>query len=43
MGDRSGSVSPNPHDSIKLPERPKLLEALGPGLITGASEFCELE
>src|SRR5476649_1368241 len=29
---------PNPEGSVKLPERPKLLQVLGPGLITGASD-----
>ncbi len=29
---------PNPPDFIKQPERPKLLQILGPGLITGASD-----
>jgi NRAMP (natural resistance-associated macrophage protein)-like metal ion transporter len=29
---------PNPHDAVKQPERPKLLQVLGPGLITGASD-----
>src|ERR1700756_1416889 len=26
------------HEDVKQPERPKLLEVLGPGLITGASD-----
>jgi NRAMP (natural resistance-associated macrophage protein)-like metal ion transporter len=30
--------APNPQGDIKLPERPKLLQVLGPGLITGASD-----
>ena len=30
--------APNPHEAVKQPERPKLLEVLGPGLITGASD-----
>jgi NRAMP (natural resistance-associated macrophage protein)-like metal ion transporter len=30
--------APNPHDDVKQPERPKLLQVLGPGLITGASD-----
>ena len=30
--------SPNPAGSVKQPARPKLLEVLGPGLITGASD-----
>jgi len=29
---------PNPPDAVKLPTRPKILEILGPGLITGASD-----
>ncbi|HTK35314.1 MAG TPA: divalent metal cation transporter [Caulobacteraceae bacterium] len=29
---------PNPHEKVKQPERPKLLQVLGPGLITGASD-----
>ena len=28
----------NAHDDVKQPERPKLLQLLGPGLITGASD-----
>jgi NRAMP (natural resistance-associated macrophage protein)-like metal ion transporter len=32
------SAEPNPPDSVKQPERPKLLQVLGPGLITGASD-----
>jgi NRAMP (natural resistance-associated macrophage protein)-like metal ion transporter len=37
MTDRSaGSKLPNP--DVKQPERPKLLQVLGPGLITGASD-----
>ena len=28
----------DPHEAVKQPERPKLLEVLGPGLITGASD-----
>jgi len=30
--------APNPHEDVKQPERPKLLQVLGPGLITGASD-----
>ena len=30
--------APNPHRDVKQPERPKLLQVLGPGLITGASD-----
>ena len=31
-------AAPNPHDTVKQPERPKLRQLLGPGLITGASD-----
>jgi NRAMP (natural resistance-associated macrophage protein)-like metal ion transporter len=31
-------AQPNPPDVVKQPERPKLLQVLGPGLITGASD-----
>ena len=31
-------AAPNPHDTVKQPERPKLRQVLGPGLITGASD-----
>ena len=31
-------ATPNPHEDVKQPERPKLLQVLGPGLITGASD-----
>jgi NRAMP (natural resistance-associated macrophage protein)-like metal ion transporter len=31
-------AAPNPPGSVKQPERPKLLQVLGPGLITGASD-----
>jgi NRAMP (natural resistance-associated macrophage protein)-like metal ion transporter len=31
-------AEPNPPDFVKQPERPKLLQVLGPGLITGASD-----
>jgi NRAMP (natural resistance-associated macrophage protein)-like metal ion transporter len=31
-------AAPNPHEDVKQPERPKLLQVLGPGLITGASD-----
>jgi NRAMP (natural resistance-associated macrophage protein)-like metal ion transporter len=31
-------ATPNPPTAIKLPDRPKLLQVLGPGLITGASD-----
>jgi NRAMP (natural resistance-associated macrophage protein)-like metal ion transporter len=30
--------TPNPPEAVKQPERPKLLQVLGPGLITGASD-----
>ncbi|MGZ6027308.1 MAG: NRAMP family divalent metal transporter [Caulobacteraceae bacterium] len=32
------SAEPNTPDEIKQPDRPKLLQVLGPGLITGASD-----
>ena len=31
-------AAPNPHEAVKQPERPKLRQLLGPGLITGASD-----
>jgi NRAMP (natural resistance-associated macrophage protein)-like metal ion transporter len=31
-------AAPNPHKNVKQPETPKLLQVLGPGLITGASD-----
>ncbi len=31
-------AAPNPPAAVKQPERPKMLEVLGPGLITGASD-----
>ena len=31
-------AAPNPHEAVKQPERPKLRQVLGPGLITGASD-----
>ncbi|MDE1174853.1 MAG: divalent metal cation transporter [Parvibaculaceae bacterium] len=31
-------AEPNPSEIVKQPERPKLLQILGPGLITGASD-----
>ena len=31
-------AAPNPHDAAEQPERPKLRQVLGPGLITGASD-----
>ncbi len=38
--DNSGKLAgePNPPGDVKQPERPKLLQVLGPGLITGASD-----
>jgi NRAMP (natural resistance-associated macrophage protein)-like metal ion transporter len=38
MSDVIGLAEPNPPDQVKQPERPKLLQVLGPGLITGASD-----
>src|SRR5665213_3296723 len=43
MADSADSPPPNPQDpdpqdEIKQPDRPKLLQVLGPGLITGASD-----
>ena len=38
MSEPVGSAAPNPHEDVKQPERPKLLQVLGPGLITGASD-----
>ncbi|HMI19945.1 MAG TPA: divalent metal cation transporter [Sphingomonas sp.] len=32
------AATPNPPEAVKQPERPKLLQVLGPGLITGASD-----
>src|ERR1700710_452228 len=37
MADPAGASS-NPPGAVKQPERPKLLQVLGPGLITGASD-----
>lgn len=34
----TGSAAPTPDEGIKQPDRPKLLQVLGPGLITGASD-----
>src|SRR5579872_7389956 len=34
----AGNTSVSERSGIKLPERPKLIEVLGPGLITGASD-----
>ncbi|WP_309606542.1 divalent metal cation transporter [Phenylobacterium sp.] len=38
MTDPSRPAAPNAHRDVKQPERPKLLQVLGPGLITGASD-----
>ncbi len=38
MSDPIDTAAPNPDGFVKLPERPKLLQVLGPGLITGASD-----
>ncbi|HLZ75586.1 divalent metal cation transporter [Phenylobacterium sp.] len=38
MADSADSPPPNAPDDIKQPDRPKLLQVLGPGLITGASD-----
>jgi NRAMP (natural resistance-associated macrophage protein)-like metal ion transporter len=38
MTEVSAPGVPNPHEAVKQPERPKLLQVLGPGLITGASD-----
>src|SRR5674476_1113014 len=38
MTDNETPAAPNPEEAVKQPERPKLLEVLGPGLITGASD-----
>ena len=38
MSDAIGLAEPNPPDQVKQPERPKLLQVLGPGLIAGASD-----
>ena len=32
------AASPNPPDAVKQPQRPRLRDVLGPGLITGASD-----
>jgi NRAMP (natural resistance-associated macrophage protein)-like metal ion transporter len=34
----TGRLEGGPHSEVKQPERPKLLEIMGPGLITGASD-----
>src|SRR6202012_2884381 len=38
MSDTTSTPDPNAHDDVKQPETPKLLQVLGPGLITGASD-----
>jgi NRAMP (natural resistance-associated macrophage protein)-like metal ion transporter len=38
MSSNSAAGAPNSPDDVKQPERPKLLQVLGPGLITGASD-----
>src|SRR5437764_3325098 len=38
MSDAIDLAEPSPPDQVKQPERPKLLQVLGPGLITGASD-----
>jgi Mn2+/Fe2+ NRAMP family transporter len=38
MRDDLATPLPNPHEDVKQPETPKLLQVLGPGLITGASD-----
>ncbi|MDB5467210.1 MAG: Mn2+/Fe2+ transporter, partial [Phenylobacterium sp.] len=38
MAETTATDTPNPPESVKQPERPKLLQVLGPGLITGASD-----
>jgi NRAMP (natural resistance-associated macrophage protein)-like metal ion transporter len=38
MTDTDLSEAPNAHDDVKQPEKPKLLQIMGPGLITGASD-----
>ena len=38
MTETSEPAARNPHGHVKQPERPKLLQVLGPGLITGASD-----
>jgi len=38
MSDRTSTLDPAPDDDVKQPETPKLLQVLGPGLITGASD-----
>ncbi len=38
MAELKGPAAPNPPAAVKQPERPRLLDVLGPGLITGASD-----
>src|SRR5215213_1055325 len=38
MTETSEPAARNPQAHVKQPERPKLLQVLGPGLITGASD-----
>jgi Mn2+/Fe2+ NRAMP family transporter len=38
MADVSDVDAKNPSEDVKQPESPKLLQVLGPGLITGASD-----
>lgn len=38
MTDLDATAVPHPSDAVKLPDRPKLRDILGPGLITGASD-----
>ncbi|MDB5450082.1 MAG: Mn2+/Fe2+ transporter, partial [Phenylobacterium sp.] len=38
MAETTTTDNPNPPESVKQPGRPKLLQVLGPGLITGASD-----
>jgi NRAMP (natural resistance-associated macrophage protein)-like metal ion transporter len=38
MSDDAPKPRPKPHKGVKQPERPPLLQVLGPGLITGASD-----
>ena len=38
MTETVAPATPNPPEAVKQPLRPKLLDVLGPGLITGASD-----
>ncbi len=38
MSDTIPTLDRDPHEDVKQPETPKLLQVLGPGLITGASD-----